>query len=215
MQWYVYLVTIAAIAFLSKIVIELVIRPLRAAFCLRREALARMLSCRNISLPRPRELAVTSLEIHEYDQAVRNVRNAQRGFADIGARFLALGESEPTIRTLMASFGFDIVSAGHELINLSQVYAASRSASEFHHDVEEALDTINAALAISRRNSRNEITRIRLEPICLRDAASARRRNEHAVRPRTPPYLAHRHSQRRQRPSREDRLSGFSQPGWS
>ena len=111
---------------------------------------------------------MTSREIREYDQAVRKLKGAQCTLADLGARFLALGENEPTIRMLAALCGFDIVIAGYELINLSQVYVTARSASELRRKVEKALDAINAALAMSRHQSHNELTKIRLEPMRLR-----------------------------------------------
>ena len=175
MQWYVYLITIAASAFLWKVAVELIVRPVQSVFRLRREALARMLSFRNMTLPRPRETAITSREIREYDQAVRNVRSAQHTLADLGARCLALSESEPSIRTLMALFGFDIVQAGHELINLSLVYATAGCHREFHHQIGAAFAATNAALAASRCHSHNGLIKIRLEPMYLGNVRRPRR----------------------------------------
>jgi hypothetical protein len=57
----------------------------------------------NISLPKPRETAVSSREIREYDQAVRNVRQAQRIFRDLGSRMLAFGENEPAARNVVGA----------------------------------------------------------------------------------------------------------------
>lgn len=177
MLWYVYLITIPAAAFLTQVAVELVSRPIRTAFRLRHKALERMLAFRNMSLPRSRELAISSREIREYDQAVRNVREAQRTFGDLGAQLLALGESEPTIRFLMALFGLDIVLAGHELINLSEIYATAKTDSdEFRQAIEKALHASSTALAGSRRLSGNDLIKIRLEPMYLRDAVGLRKR---------------------------------------
>jgi hypothetical protein len=174
MQWYVYLITIAASTFLWKVAVELIARPVQSVLRLRREALARMLSFRNMALPRPRETAITSREIREYDQAVRNVRSAERTFANLGARCLALSESEPTIRTLMALFGFDIVEAGHELINLSLIYATA-GCDRDHHQIVAAFAATNAALAASRCHSHNSLIKIRLEPMYLGSVPRPRR----------------------------------------
>jgi hypothetical protein len=184
MQWYVYLVTIAATTFLSKVSVELLCRPMQTVLGLRREALARTLSCRDISLPKPREFAVTSREIREYDEAVRKLRNADRMFADLGARFLALGESEPLIRALAVFFGLDIVLAGRELINLSQAYAAATSNDELRHEVEKALRAIGAALASSHHQSSNGLIKIRLEPMRLNNVGYPRKSYGAPVRPR-------------------------------
>lgn len=126
MQWYVYLITISATAFLGQIAVEFISRPARTVFRLRRKALERMRSFGNRPLPRPRELAISSREIREYDRAVRDVREAQRTFSDLGAQFLALGESEPATCILMALFGLNMVRAGQELINLSAVFAMAK-----------------------------------------------------------------------------------------
>ena len=176
MQWYFYLIAIPAAAFMGHVALELVGRPLRTAFRLRRKALERMLSFRGISLPKPRELAISSREIREYDQAVRNVREAQRTFSDLGAQLLALGESEPTIRILMALFGLDIALAGHELINLSEVFAMAKTdGGQLRREIKRALHATGMALAVSRRRSRNDVTKIRLEPMRLQSAGYPRR----------------------------------------
>ncbi len=171
MQWYLYLITIPTATFLIHITIELVSRPLRMAFRLRRTALARIRSFRNVSLPRPRELAISSREIREYDHAVRNVRAARRTFHNLGAQLLAFSENEPAICLAMASFGLNIVLAGRELINLSQIYASTKiDSDELRREIEKASRAAMAALAASRRPSRDALIRIRLEPIYLRDA---------------------------------------------
>jgi hypothetical protein len=183
MQWYVYLITIPAAAFLGQVGVELVGRPFRAVLRLRQRALERMLAYRNLSLPRPRESAVSSQQIREYDRAVQSVRQAQRTFGDLGAQLLAFSETESTVRSLMSLCGLDIVQAGHELINLSELYAAARiDSDELRHAIEEAHHAAGKALAVSRRLSGDNLIKIRLEPIRLRDV---RYRNGPIDRPRT------------------------------
>lgn len=177
MQWYVCLITIPAVFFLGQVIVELIGRQIRMILRLRNRALERMLAFRNLPLPGPRELAVSSREIRCYDEAARNLRNAQRTFAELGAELLAFGESEPTVRGLMALCGLDIVLAGHELINLSEIYAAARiDSDELRHVIDDAHRTTMTALAASRQLSRDELIKIRLEPMGLRDAASVRTR---------------------------------------
>ncbi len=185
MQWYVYLTMMAATALLWKVADELVMRPIHAVLRLRREALARMLSLRSVSLPQPRETANTSREIRAYDQAVRDVRTAQYTFADLGARFLAFGENEPTICALMALIGFDIARAGHELIDLSQIYVNARCDSEFHHQIGDAFAATTAALTTSRCHTQNDMIKIRLEPMRLGNARRPRRLYRPPVRQRS------------------------------
>lgn len=210
MQWYVDLMTLAAAAFLWKVAAELIGRPLTSVFRLRRESQARLLSCCKLSLPRPRELAISSQAIRDYDRAMRDVRNAERVFADLGARFLALSESEPAIRSLMALFGFDTVLAGHELINLSQVYASARSDSgEFRREIEQAIEAASLALVVSRCHSHDELTKIRLEPMYLRNAAYPRGRKLQVGKPHIAPVRPL-HPQGRFRRSTAERLASIS-----
>jgi hypothetical protein len=199
MQWYLYLITIAATVFLSKVAVELISRPIQTVLRLRRDALAPLLYCRNIVPPPPREMAVTSREIRSYDQAVQNLRNAQRIFADLGARFLALSESEPSVRTIMALFGLDLATAGHELINLSQIYATTTGDSDqFRRAIDQAIQAIQAALAVSRHLSHDALIKIRLEPMYPRAATVSRRQSRPPVKPRMA-ALAPSHPQARQR----------------
>ena len=177
MQWYVCLVTIPAVFFLGQVIVELIGRQTRTILRLRNRALERMLAFRNLQLPGPRELAVSSREIRSHDEAARNVRHAQRTFAELGAQLLAFAESEPTIRSLTALCGMDIVLAGHELINLSEIYAAAKTDSaELRRAIDAARQATMAALAASRHVSGNGLIQIRLEPIGLRDAGSSRMR---------------------------------------
>jgi hypothetical protein len=177
MQWYVYLITISAVLFLGRVTVELIGRPIQTILRLRHRALERMLAFRNMQLPGPRELAVSSRDIRKYDQASRNVRQAERTFAELGAQLLAFGESEPTVRTLMALCGLDAVLAGHGLINLAEIYAAAKiDSNELRRAIKEAHQATMTALAGSRRLSGDGLISIRLEPMNLRDAASSRDR---------------------------------------
>jgi hypothetical protein len=182
MWWYVYLITIPAVAFLSQIAVELIGRPIRTVLSLRHQSLERMLAFRDLSLPRPREAAVSSRQIREHDQAVRNVREAQRTLDDLGTKLLAFSESEPTVCGLMALCGLDIVSAGYELIHLSRVYATAKiDSDELRHSIETAHHAIGRALAVSRRPSSDDLIKIRLEPMYLR---GSRHRQRPLGRPR-------------------------------
>ena len=109
MQWYVYLITLSASAALGWFASELLGQPIRAFFELRRKILEQMRVFGSISLPKPREMAVSSQQIREYDQAVRNVREAQRIFRNLGFRLLAFGENEPTTRNALGLLGFNLV----------------------------------------------------------------------------------------------------------
>jgi hypothetical protein len=178
MQWFIYLITIPAAAFLAQIAVELVSRPVRKMVRLRRKTLERMRSFQNVSLPRPRELAISSREIREYDRAVRNVRAARHAFRDLGAQLLAFSESEPTIRMVMAAFGVDIALAGHELIKLSEIYASAKTDSDnLRREIERTFRATRAALAATRRPSRDALIRIRLEPMVLRNTGYPRKQN--------------------------------------
>ena len=179
MQWYVYLITISAVLFLGRVTLELIGRPIRTILRLRHRALERMLAFRNMQLPGPRELAVTSLEIRKYDQASQNVRQAGRTFAALGIQLLAFGESEPTVCILLALCGLDVLLAGHELINLADAYAAAKIDSDEHRRaIKQAHQATMTALAGSRRLSGDGLISIRLEPMNLRDATPSRYRKK-------------------------------------
>lgn len=193
MQWYVYLITIFAVLFLGGVTVELIVRPVRKILRLRQRALGRMLAFRNMQLPGPRELAVSSLDIRKHDQASRNVRQAGRTLAALGVQLLAFGESEPTVCVLMALCGLDVLIAGHQLINLATAYAAAKIDSDEHRRaIEQAHQSTMTALAGSRRLSGDRLISIRLEPMNLRDAVPSHRR--------TRPMLRHRVFARRAQP---------------
>jgi hypothetical protein len=160
MQCYVYLTTISAAAVLGWVALELLARPIRAFFDLRRKVLEHMLVLGNISLPKPRETAVSSREIHEYDQAVRNVREAQAIFRNLGSQLLAFGENEPAARNAVAAIGLNLAAAGSGLIGLSVAYSRPETdRAELCNQIEKALRLTDATPAAShqRRRRDNEI----------------------------------------------------------
>jgi hypothetical protein len=168
MEWYAYLISIPAAIVLGQAVIAFFSRPLRLAFLLRHTALARLEVFRGMPLPKPRHLATSSQDIRAYDQALRNLKVANCAFADLGAQFLALSESEPATRGLLALLGLNMVDAGRALINLSKVYGAAKTDSaQTRHDIDRARHAADATLATSRAASGHELIRIRLEPIRL------------------------------------------------
>jgi hypothetical protein len=189
MQWYVYLITIPAVFFLVQIAVELFGQPIRTILRLRQQALERLLAFHGMKLPRPRETAVSSQQIREHDWAARNVRQAQLTFADLGTQLVGFSETETTTCALMKLCGVDIVLAGHELIKLSHVYAVAKSDSgELRQAIEDAHHAASCALALSRpRSGGDELTKIRLEPMYLRDAASSRHRKRPPAQPRAAP----------------------------
>jgi hypothetical protein len=191
MQWYVYLITIPSVAFLAQVALELFGRPIATALRLRQDALERLLALRNMTLPRPRETAISSQEIREYDRTTLDMRKAHRAFAGLGAQLLAFGEAEPTIRTLMALCGLDVVHAGNELIRLSRLYAtANVDRGGLRRSIDEAHHSATAALAVSHRPSSDRLMNIRLEPMYLREAVSPRRRERQSAAGRVGPRQA-------------------------
>ena len=162
MQWYVYLITISATAVLGFFAFELLGRPIRSFFELRRRILERMLVLGSISLPKPREMAVSSREIREYDQAMRNVEEAQRIFRDLGFQLLAFGENEPAARNALGLLGLNIVAAGRELINLSEAYPRpDTDRAGLRNQIERALGVTDAASPFSRQRPQRERARKR------------------------------------------------------
>jgi len=177
MQWYVYLVTLSAVAFWGQIAVELISRPIRTVLRLRRRAIEWMLAFCKTSLPKPRELAMSSLQIQEYNQAVRNVTEAQRIFRNLGVQLLSIGESEPAVRWLMGFFGLDIDRAGQKLIGLSEIYAnATTDSEELRREIASAVLDTRSAFAVSRNRSRNNLMKVQVEPMNLFRAAYARER---------------------------------------
>jgi hypothetical protein len=151
MQWYVDLTTILATAVLGWFAFELLGRPIRTFVNLRRKVSEQIILLGNISLPKPRELAISSREISEYDQAVRNVREAQRTFRDLGSQLLAFGENEPAACNALAAMGANSVAAGRDLMELSAAYSQPTiDRAKLCNQIETALRLTDAAPAMSR-----------------------------------------------------------------
>lgn len=171
MLWYVYLMTISATAVLGWVALELLGRPIRTLFDLRRNVREQMLVLGNISLPNPRETAVSSREIHEYDQAMRNLRQAQCIFRDLGSQLLAFGENEPVAANALASIGLNPVAAGSALIGLSVGYCRpDTDRAGLCNQIENALRlTCAAPTAARQRSRRDHEIEYRTEFVYLRD----------------------------------------------
>jgi hypothetical protein len=139
MQWYVYLLTVAATAAFAWFGLEFLGRPIRKFFDLRRLVRHQILLA-NVPAPQPRETCVTSEQIQRYDFDLKNVREAQRILRDLGSQMLAFGDSETAACIAIKPFGFDPSIAGHNLIRLSNTldrYGTDRAA--LRKNVEEAL----------------------------------------------------------------------------
>ena len=119
MQWYVYLLTIAATGAFVWFAFEFLGRPIRNFFDLRRSVRDQMLLLGNVPAPQPRETCVTSEQIRRYDIELKNVREAQRALRHLGSQMLAFAESETAACIAIKPFGFDPSLAGRSLIDLS------------------------------------------------------------------------------------------------
>src|SRR6266436_184014 len=140
MQWYLNLVTIAGAGALGWIVLEFLGKPVRAFFDLRDQVRAQLLLLAIVAPPKPRETVSTSLEIRQYDMALKAGRKAQRMLRDLGSQMLAFSEIEIAARNWIAAFGFDAVAAGRGLIALSNINYRSRAdCAGFSRKIEEAL----------------------------------------------------------------------------
>ena len=153
MQWYVDIVTILAAVILGCIALGLLGLPIRTLVALRRYVLEQMLILESITPPQPRELAVTSHQISEYNHAVKNVREAQRALRDLGYQLLAFAENEPAAYNLLGLAGLDVAEAGDRLIELSRSY------SEFHIDRPDLRLQIKKSLRLTGAATNSESLR--------------------------------------------------------
>jgi len=129
-------------------------KPIRAFFALRDRVRAQLLLLANVAPPKPRETISTSLEIQQYDVAVKAGREAQRILRDLGSQMLAFSESEIAACNGIATFGFDAVAAGRGLIALSNTYYRNMTdRADFSSKIEEALRFFKARGR--QRTSRN------------------------------------------------------------
>lgn len=189
MHWYVYPLAAFASVFLGHFLIDQVGQPIRGVLRLRRMALERIVLFRNVALPRPRELATTTQAIHEHELAVRNLRGALVAFHQLGARLLAIGESEPAVRILMSLLGLDVIRAGRALVALSRTCAvAGTDSAENRRAIGRALHVTRVALGAFRAPSHDGLCNIRLEPMYLHEA---RHRSRLHGRPLAPAHAVH------------------------
>jgi hypothetical protein len=115
-------------------------RPVQLLIGLRREVLAQLLAFGNIAAPKPRETAVSSRQIREYDEATRKLREAERTFRDLGSQLLAFHESEPTVCAAVHLFGLDILRSARGLKDLAEAYSRpGRERAGLRDEVEDAL----------------------------------------------------------------------------
>jgi hypothetical protein len=140
MQWYVYLLAVAATGAFGWFALTLLGPPIRNFFELRRLVRHQMPVLANVPAPQPRETCVTSEQIQRYDSDLRNVREAQRILRDLGGQMLAFGERETAACIAIKPFGFDPSAAGHNLVSLSNTlerHGTDRAA--LRKNVEQAL----------------------------------------------------------------------------
>jgi hypothetical protein len=140
MQWYVIIISVATTGAFGWFALELVGRPIRNFFDLRRAVRHQMLSLANVPTPQPRETCVTSEQIRQYDRDLKNAREAQRVLRDLASQMLAFAEIERAACIAIKPFGFDPSSAGSGLIKLAN--ALDRHGTDrvsFGKNVERAL----------------------------------------------------------------------------
>ena len=140
MQWYVIIISVATTGAFGWFALELIGRPIRSFFDLRRSVRHQMLSLANVPTPQPRETCVTSEQIRQYDTDLKNAREAQRILRDLASQMLAFAESERAACIAIRPFGFDPSSAGSGLIGLSNTldrHGTDRTS--FRKNVERAL----------------------------------------------------------------------------
>lgn len=140
MQWYVIILSVATAGASGWFALELLGRPVRTFFDLRRSVRDQMLALAKVPTLQPRETCVTSEQIRQYDSDLKRARAAQRILRDSASRMLAFAESERAACMAIKPFGFDPSSAGNGLIALSNTLDRHRAdGARFHENVERAL----------------------------------------------------------------------------
>jgi hypothetical protein len=140
MQWYVIFISVATTGALAWFALELVGRPVRKFFELRRSVRHQMLALANVPTPQARETCVTSEQIRQYDRDLKKAREAQGILHDLASQMLAFAESERAACMAIRPFGFDPSSAGSGLIGLSNTLdRQGKGRAGFHNNVERAL----------------------------------------------------------------------------
>jgi hypothetical protein len=140
MQWYVIFISVAATGAFGWFALELIGRPIRKFFDLRRTVRDQMRSLADVPTPQPRETCVTSGQIRQYDRDLKKAREAQRILRDLASQMLAFAESERAACIAIRPFGFDPSAAGGGLTRLANAldrHGPDRA--RFHKSVETAL----------------------------------------------------------------------------
>jgi hypothetical protein len=140
MHWYIYLLTVTATGTFAWFAFALLAPPIQSLFDLRRLVRNQMLSLENVPVLQPRETCITSEQIRRYDTDLRTVREVQQILRDLSGQLLAFGENEISACLVLKPFGFDPITAGHNLASLSNTldrYGADRAT--FRKNIENAL----------------------------------------------------------------------------
>jgi hypothetical protein len=140
MQWYVIFISVATTGAVGWFALELIGRPIRKFFDLRRSVRLQLPFLANVPAPQPRETCVTSEQIRQYDTDLKNTREAQRTLRELASQILAYAESERAACIAIRPFGFDPSSAGRGLIGLSNTLERhGTDRASFRKNVERAL----------------------------------------------------------------------------
>ena len=140
MQWYVIFISLATAGAFAWFALELIGRPVRKFFDLRRSVRDQMLALANVPTPQARETCITSEQIRQFDRDLKNAREAQGALRDLAARMLAFAESERAACIAIRAFGFDASAAGIGLMKLADAldrHGPRRA--NFHKSIEAAL----------------------------------------------------------------------------
>ena len=140
MQWYVIFISVATTGAFAWFALELIGRPVRRFFDLRRTVRQQMLVLADIPTPQARETCVTSEQIRRYDLDLKKAREAQRVLRDLASQMAAFAANEKAASFAIRPFGFDASAAGSGLMKLADAldrHGPGRAS--FHKNVEGAL----------------------------------------------------------------------------
>lgn len=140
MQWYVVFISIVATGAVGWLALEMIGRPVRKFFDLRRSVRDQFPLLADVPAPQPRETCVTSAQIRQYDADLKNAREAQRVLRELASRMLAFAGSERAACVAIKPFGLDPAAAGNGMTGLASVldrHGVDRAG--FRSKVERAL----------------------------------------------------------------------------
>ena len=121
MQWYVIFISIVAIGAIGWFAFELIGKPVRKFFELRRSVRDQLPLLSDVAAPQPRETCVTSAQIRQYDADLKAARAAQRTLHELASLMLAFAEREKAACIAIRPLGLDPASAGSGLTGLAKV----------------------------------------------------------------------------------------------